>query len=423
MRGFSQGLASAVCGALLVWGAWCWLGLEPPSGPASGAAETLAEGEVMLSGETARLPRASQAAEAQLVQRGRNYAQGRFGSGGPMVEPEDEQPWLAPGLTEAERAAVFVYHRANRSVVNINTKNVRTLHLVMLELTNEGAGSGCVLDKSGRILTNYHVIEDAGRIAVTLYNGQTYDAKVVGADRPTDIAVVQIDAPPEELHPLPIGDSRDLRVGMQVYAIGNPFGLERTLTAGIVSSLNRTLGITRGRSIRSIIQIDAAINPGSSGGPLLNTRAELVGLNTAIASTTGQSSGVGFAIPTTLVQRVVPELISHGRFIRPEVGIVKVLETGEGLLILSVDADGPAARAGLRGPAMVKRRVGFFTQEVEDRKAADLIVAVNEIETKTADDFLTTVESHQPGESVRITVLRDGKPLTRVVELVASGSR
>jgi S1-C subfamily serine protease len=361
-----------------------------------------------------------QLTSARLMQYGGPPDGGFVGAVATPPNSPEEQPWLRPGLTECERSAVYVYHQANRSVVNINTEAVRTIHLLMLELTNEGAGSGCVLDQAGHIITNNHVIEDARKISVTLFNGQTYEARVVGTDRATDLAVIKIDAPPEELFPLPIGDSRALHVGMQVYAIGNPFGLERTLTSGIVSSLNRTLGISRHRTIRSIIQIDAAINPGSSGGPLLNTQGELIGINTAIASTTGQSSGVGFAIPSALVTRVIPELIRHGRFLRPDAGIVKVLETNDGLLILSLEPGGPAERAGLRGPVVERRRRGPFTYESENRKAADVIIAVNDTEAKTADDFLAIVESQRPGDAVTITVLRDGQPVNITVTLATA---
>ncbi len=324
---------------------------------------------------------------------------------------------VALKLTSQEKVAIDVYERVNRSVVNINTKSLRQKNVFLFEVPSEGAGSGSVLDQAGHVLTNYHVIEGANKITVTLYDGKSYDAEVVGADPINDIAVIQIDAPAETLMPVHIGDSTKLRVGMQVYAIGNPFGLERTLTTGIISSLNRSLRLRNDRNVKSIIQIDAAINPGSSGGPLLNTGAELIGMNTAIASTTGSSAGVGFAIPAGLIARVVPQLIQHGRVIRADIGIARVYEMERGLLIAQLVPGGPAEQAGLRGPLVVRRRRGPFIYETVDRSAADLIVAVEGIETLTADDFLNQVESHRPGDVVQVTVIRNEREVSVAVRL------
>ncbi|MFM8222556.1 MAG: S1C family serine protease, partial [Planctomycetaceae bacterium] len=211
----------------------------------------------------------------------------------------------------------------------------------------------------------------------------------VGADPLNDIAVIRIEAPPDDLHPVEIGDSRGLRVGMRVFAIGNPFGLERTLTTGVISSLDRTLEIRDNRTIKSIIQIDAAINPGSSGGPLLDSHGRLIGINTAIASKTGQSAGVGFSIPVSIVARLLPQLISRGRVIRPEIGIAKVYQTERGLLIYRLAPGGPAERDGLRGPQTRVRRRGPFVTESEDKLSADLIIGVDGQTIQTADDFLS----------------------------------
>ncbi|MBI3865077.1 MAG: trypsin-like peptidase domain-containing protein, partial [Planctomycetia bacterium] len=230
-------------------------------------------------------------------------------------------------LSQDEQINIDVYESCNRSVVNITTKGVRAEGFFMLEVPTEGAGSGSVIDKTGHILTNNHVIDGARQVTVTLFDGKSYEARYVGADPINDVAVIKVEAPIESLHPVVFGDSRNLKVGMRVFAIGNPFGLERTLTTGIVSSLNRALQIHEHRTVKSIIQIDAAINPGNSGGPLLDSHARLIGMNTAIATRTGQSSGVGFAIPAGLIARIVPQLIEKGRVIRPEVGISKVFET------------------------------------------------------------------------------------------------
>jgi S1-C subfamily serine protease len=209
-----------------------------------------------------------------------------------------------------------------------------------------------------------------------------------------------------------LGDSTRLKVGQRVFAIGNPFGLERTLTTGIISSLNRSLPSRNGRTMKSIIQIDAAINPGNSGGPLLDSHSRLIGMNTAIASRTGQNTGVGFAIPVTSIARVVPQLIEKGRVVRPEIGIARVYQTERGLLIATLTPGGPAEAAGLRGPRIVRerRRQGPFVYDSQtlDRKAADLIVAVDGQKIVSADEFLSAIESKRPGEEVTLTVVRDG---------------
>jgi S1-C subfamily serine protease len=206
---------------------------------------------------------------------------------------------LEDGLTAEERVNIAVYEKVNRSVVNITTRLTRPEMLFLLEPPSEGAGSGSILDYEGHILTNYHVIEGAQEIRVTLFNGQTFEAGLIGADPVYDTAVLRIEAPRELLFPLELGDSSALLVGQKVYAIGNPFGLERTMTVGIISSLNRTLPSRTGRTMKSIIQIDAALNRGNSGGPLLDSRGQLIGMNTAIASSTGENTGVASPSPST----------------------------------------------------------------------------------------------------------------------------
>ena len=324
--------------------------------------------------------------------------------------------YLADGLTPDEAASAYVYELNNRSVANIATR-IGSERTLFRENPTEDAGSGFVLDTDGHVLTNYHVIEDAQRILVTLYNGESYDAEPIGVDPINDIAIIRLDVPKELLFPVTLGDSSLLKVGMKVLAIGNPFGLERTMTTGIISSLNRTLPVTRARSIKSVIQIDAAINPGNSGGPLLDSHGRLIGMNTAIASHTGQSAGVGFAIPSNLLARVIPELIKHGRVIRPDIGITEVLQTEEGLLILRMDPEGPAVRVGLKGPAIRRMKRGFVVFESVDRSAADLIVGVNGKETRKVDEFLSEVESHHPGDTVVLQIIRDGQPIQVKVQL------
>lgn len=348
---------------------------------------------------------------------------GRRGASFPLIQPEDRfralrQPLFdKDGLSAEEAINVAVYQKSNRSVVNITTKGTRPDGFFLLDVPTEGSGSGSVIDKAGHILTNFHVVEDARAVEVALFDGKTYEARFVGADPINDVAVIKIDAPRDVLYPVTFGDSGNLRVGMRVYAIGNPFGLERTMTTGIISSLNRSLRIHRNRTIKSIIQIDAAVNPGNSGGPLLDAHGRQIGINTAIASKTGQSAGVGFAIPINIVTRVVPELIEHGRVIRPEIGIERVYETDEGLLVAKLTPQGPAENAGIRGPQVQRRRRGPFIIERIDRSAADLIVAVNDQKVETVDDFLDQIESKKPGERIELTVIRDGRRLKIAVTL------
>jgi S1-C subfamily serine protease len=343
----------------------------------------------------------------------------------PAAAPEPrragEMLFNSEGLSPEEAIGVAVYDHVNKSVVNITTKSTNTI--LLMDVSSEGSGSGSVLDAEGHVLTNYHVIEDAQKIDVMLFDGNSYEARPVGADPNNDIAVLKIDAPRDVLFPIRLGDSAEMKVGMRVFAIGNPFGLERTMTTGIISSLNRTLQVTQNRSIKSIIQIDAAVNPGNSGGPLLNSHGRLIGMNTAIASRNGQSAGVGFAIPSSLIARVVPQLIAHGRVIRPEIGIQMVKVTEKGMLIAKLTPDGPAARAGLRGPQLVKKRRGPLTWDTIDFAAADLITAIDGETIKNADDFLTAIESKRPGDRVELTVLRNGQEFKVPVILGGGGER
>jgi len=325
-------------------------------------------------------------------------------------------------LTPEERVNVAVYQNAIRSAVNINTLSVRTDPVFLRATPSSGQGSGTIINQQGLILTNYHVVKGAKEIQVTLFDGKTFDAKLVGLDPPTDVAVLKIDAPPDYLDPVKFGDSNALLVGQRVFAIGNPFGLERTLSTGIISSLNRSLGDPRkGLTIKSVIQIDADINPGSSGGPLLDSQGRMIGMNTAIASRTGESAGVGFAIPASTIARIVPQLVVNGRVIRPFTGISRVYQTEKGLLIAAMVKEGPAQKAGLRGPRIVSRiaRRGGVVYEyrVLDRSAADLIVAVDGKKVATVDDFLTIIDSRKPGQTVEVTVIRAGKKVTVPVKL------
>jgi S1-C subfamily serine protease len=321
--------------------------------------------------------------------------------------PEDFVP-----STNEEAVHVAVYETTNRGVVNISTRAVRPeAFLLVAEI--EGNGSGSVIDQQGHILTNYHVIEGARDINVTLFNGNSFPAELVGQDPDNDIAVLKVSAPEDQLFPILWGDSSNLRVGQHIIAIGNPFGLERTMSVGIISSLNRQITSKTERQIRSIIQIDAALNQGNSGGPLLNSRGELIGMNTAIATRSGDNAGIGFAIPVNTMNRVVPQLIATGKVARPAIGIRKVFETEKGLLLVSVTPGGPAEQAGLQGSRIERRRVrrglGVYEQETVDHSQADLIIAIEGQKVARADDLLSVIETKKAGDQVMLTILRAGR--------------
>jgi len=345
------------------------------------------------------------------------------GAPGPVQIP----PPPAEELTPQERVNVRVYESANRSVVNITTRTVQSNRFFMLDIPQEGVGegSGTVVDRKGHIVTNHHVVEGARDVQVTLFNGKTYEAELVGLDPVTDVALLRIDAPAASLHPVTLGSSSGLKIGQHVYAIGNPFGFERTLTTGIISSLNRSLPGRQhtARRIKSLIQIDAAINPGNSGGPLLDSHGRMIGMNTAIASRTGESAGVGFAIPVNTIARVLPQLIKNGRVIRADIGILTVYPMRDGLLIRTLLPGGPAERAGLRGPQLIRRRKKqgpiVYEYQTIDRSAADLIVAIDGRPVTDADQLLTYIESKEPNDKVVLTVVRDGRRVDVPVQLTA----
>jgi S1-C subfamily serine protease len=331
-------------------------------------------------------------------------------------------------LTPEERVNVFVYQQVNRSVVNINTKEVSGN--LFLTYESQGEGSGSVIDKQGHVLTNFHVVKAAKKIDVTLFDGNTYAAQLVGGDGETDVAVLKINAPADKLYPVTFGGSSNLLVGQRVFAIGNPFGFERTMSTGIISSLDRTLPNPHSPlPLKSIIQIDASINPGNSGGPLLDTHANVIGMNVAIAtspnSRSQQSAGVGFAIPVNTIARVVPQLVQSGHVQRSDAGIVKVLQTDRGLLIALMVPGGPAQHAGLQGARIEEKqqRQGPFITKYRtvNWAAADMIVAVDGRPTKTAEDFLNAVEAKQPGQQVVITVIRAGQQLDVPLTLGSGG--
>jgi S1-C subfamily serine protease len=327
-------------------------------------------------------------------------------------------------LTPEELTNVRVYEVANRGVVNIDTKfeSYERFFTMMVPTPGQGSGSGAVIDRAGHVLTNFHVVEDAEEIQVTLWDAKQFPATLVGHDAEHDIAILKIDAPPEELFPLTFGTSENLRVGQKVYALGNPFGLGGTVTTGIISALNRTLpSRVPGRDLQSIIQTDAALNPGNSGGPLLDTSGRLIGMNVAIATKSGQSAGLGFAIPINRIGRFVPELIATGKITRPDIGIVAVMETDKGLQIVGTSEGGPAAKSGLRGWRILRQQVrrGPFVQSIQkqDRDYADYIVAVDGQPVKSGNALIDAIETHKPGDSITLTILREGQPQQVAVTL------
>jgi S1-C subfamily serine protease len=322
-------------------------------------------------------------------------------------------------LTADEINGIEIFRRISPSVVHITTlETQRDFFSLNVEQVPSGTGTGFVWDDQGHIVTNFHVIQGAAAARVTLADQSTHKASLVGAFADRDLAVLKIDAPKDKMPPIPVGASRDLMVGQKVYAIGNPFGLDQTLTTGIVSALNREIESFNSRTIRGVIQTDAAINPGNSGGPLLDSAGRLIGVNTQIASPSGASAGIGFAIPVDEVNRIVPRLIRDGRFVRPALGIAagppslhRALSLPKGVALVQVAPDGAAARAGLRP---------FRRGRGGDVLAGDVITAINDEPVDDLDDLLAQMERRQPGEKVTLTVWRDGRTRKQVVTLGSS---
>lgn len=330
-----------------------------------------------------------------------------------LLDDEDE----LEGLTPEERIAVGVYEQCHHSVVHIETRGDST-SIVGRVIQSEGSGSGSVWDREGHILTNYHVIRGASHMIITMHDGEQYDASLVGHDISNDIAVLKIDPGDDSLRPISVGRSERLRVGQRVFAMGSPLGLEQTMTSGIVSSLNRTIPSLSKRTMRSIIQIDAALNRGNSGGPLLNSRGELVGMNTAIASRVGENSGIGFAIPSATIVRVVSQLIEFGKVRRPNIGIESIAETSRGLMVVALEPGGPAEQAGLKGIRVVRYRMMLGELVRSDYSTADIVTEVDGEKVSNVDDLLSTIENRKAGDSVLLTLKRGEQTLRVPIRLV-----
>ena len=322
-------------------------------------------------------------------------------------------------LLAEERTTIDLFRRLSPSVVHITTLAAqRDLFSLNVQQVPRGTGTGFVWDSAGHIVTNFHVIQGGSAARVTLADQSSYGAKLVGVFPDRDLAVLKIDAPATKLPPIPLGSSRDLQVGQAVYAIGNPFGLDQTLTTGIVSALNREIESFNNRTIRGVVQTDAAINPGNSGGPLLDSAGRLIGVNTQIASPSGASAGIGFAIPVDEVNRVVPRLIRDGRVVRPALGLTaapagfsRALQLPDGVPIVQVVPNGPASRAGLQ--AFRRARDGGVLP-------GDVVTAVDGQPVKDLDDVLTLLEARQPGDTVTLTIWRAGRTRQQRVELGSS---
>ena len=327
------------------------------------------------------------------------------------LEPDMAQrPVVARGdLADIERTTTEIFRTASPSVVHITTL-VTAAGPFSLDVQQipQGTGSGFVWDKDGHIVTNYHVISGASGAVIVLADGSNWQGRLVGVVPGQGSGRARRSTPRRTCcTPIAVGSSADLQVGQTVFAIGNPFGLDQTLTTGVVSALDREIESVPGGVIRNVIQTDAAINPGNSGGPLLDSAGRLIGVNTAILSPSGASAGIGFAIPVDEVNRIVTELIRHGTIVRPSLGVSlapdQVTERLglDGVLVMQVDPDGPAALAGLR-----PTRRGF-TGNVH---LGDVITAIDDQPLKSTEDFFAALEARKPGDEVTLTVMRDGQP-------------
>jgi S1-C subfamily serine protease len=323
-----------------------------------------------------------------------------------------------PATASDEQNNIEIYRTLSPGVVNVHSTSYARDFFGYVE-PQEGSGSGSVIDQEGNILTNYHVIEGATKLAVSFGGQKNYAAKLVGGDPDTDLAVIKlVEMPKEPLTIVPLGDSDKLEVGQKVLAIGNPFGLDRTLTTGVISGLQRPIRARNGRPIEGAIQTDASINPGNSGGPLLDSHGRMIGINSQILSPSGASAGVGFAVPVNIARRIVPQLVRSGEVRRPKLGIstrdVEILKNqielpvSAGVVIWQVAPGEAAANAGLRG----------LTQtEDGDVELGDVIVGMDNEKIDGSDDLYRILDKHQVGETVQLQIVRNGRRTTVPVRL------
>lgn len=325
----------------------------------------------------------------------------------PTPLPED----VVITADEEELLLINIYQRVSPSVVNISVMARNPL--------DSSQASGFVYDTQGHIVTNHHVIQDAERIWITFFDRTRVQAEVIGSDADSDLAVLQVDYPAELLNPVQLGDSASVKVGQRAIAIGNPFGQEWTMTTGIISAIGRVFPQQSGFSIAEIIQTDAAVNPGNSGGPLLDSQGRVIGVTTFINSPVPGSVGVGFAVPVDLVKKVVPQLIATGHYAHPWLGItgrtiiqelVEALDlpVNQGVLVEEVDPAGPSRKAGLRGGTREVRIEEFSTSVMA---GGDIIIAIDEVPVRSMDDIITYLQHTVVGQTVDLTILRDGREM------------
>lgn len=346
--------------------------------------------------------------------------QGAFfstGSAGSAANGEIEQAPIPEDLKDYERVAIEIYRKVNRSVVNITSVSI-AYSWFFQPYPIEGTGSGSIVDDDGIVLTNYHVVKDSEKLTITLYDGSTYRATIIGSDPENDIALLKFYPEEADLTTIELGSSANLQIGQQVIALGNPFGLERTLTTGVISGLKRPIQSHDGYLMRNLIQTDAAINPGNSGGPLIDTRGKVIGINTMILTAGGGSIGIGFAVPIDTVRRVIPNLMEHGAVERGWIDITPIpiypalanrvkLPVDKGILISSVKSGGNAEKAGLIGG---KKSNFVAFGGITIYIGGDIIIAVNGISVATLSDYFAVLEETKPGDVVQIELVRgDGK--------------
>ncbi|MDX8403343.1 MAG: trypsin-like peptidase domain-containing protein [Mariprofundaceae bacterium] len=324
-------------------------------------------------------------------------------------------------LSREEQATIAIFGRASPSVVFISTTTTLLNPWTRRVFERrKGTGSGFIWDKEGHVVTNYHVIEGSDGANVRLPDGRVYKSVLIGSSPENDLAVLRINVPFDAPPPVPVGSSGDLKVGQQAYAIGNPFGLDYTLTSGVISALDRTIHEDSNREIHHLIQTDAAINPGNSGGPLLDSAGRLIGINTAIYSPSGVYAGIGFAIPVDTVNKLVPQLITYGKTIQPWLGVVTDQQISmlvlrqlglNGVLVLKVEADSPAAEAGLRATRL--NRDGALIP-------GDIIQAINGVTVGYRSNLAKKIAAYSIGERIQLTVLRKERLMKLSVRLAAS---
>lgn len=326
------------------------------------------------------------------------------------LEPDAQPRAVTPrgDLASDEKATIELFKSVSPSVVHVtNLSERRDAFSLNVQQVQRGTGTGFLWDEKGWVVTNYHVVQGASVVRVVLADHSSFDSREVWGYPDKDLAVVRIRAPKEKLPPIRLGSSHDLQVGQKTFAIGNPFGLDQTLTTGIVSALGREIESANGRPIRGVIQTSAAINPGNSGGPLLDSEGRLIGVNTAILSPSGTFAGIGFAIPVDEVNRVIPQLIAHGKVVRPRLGVqvaedqqAQRLGVDKGALVIQVVPGSPAQKAGLRGTRLDENR---------DVVLGDVLIAIDGKPIATGNDLFSVLEGYEPGQTVTVSFLRNGE--------------